>query len=90
MVPDLQTFLLICAVLLWAGAQYGLMVWAVRDLVRRPSVRGGNKIVWGIVILTIPIFGPIAYAMIAPLTTAPSPPRFVVPRRSLMTHDDAL
>lgn len=88
--PDLQTFLLICAVLLWTGAQYGLMIWALRDLVRRPLVRGGNKIVWGMLILTIPIFGPLAYAMAAPLTTAPRPPRFVVPRRPLITHDDAL
>lgn len=89
MVPDLQTFLLICAVLLWSGAQYGLMVWAVRDLIRRPVVRGGNKIAWGILILIVPIFGPLAYAVAAPLTTTPRPPRFVAPPRSLVTHDDA-
>ena len=33
--PDLKTTLLICAVVLWAVVQYGLMVWALRDLKRR-------------------------------------------------------
>jgi hypothetical protein len=51
-VPDLKTLLLICAVLLWACVQYGLMAWALRDLVRRPRVRGDNKILWGMIART--------------------------------------
>ena len=56
-VPDLKTLLLICAVLLWACVQYGLMAWALRDLMRRPRVRGDNKILWGMLILTVPVIG---------------------------------
>jgi hypothetical protein len=87
-VPDLKTFLLICAVLLWAGVQYGLAAWAVRDLLRQPRVRGGNKVVWGMVILIVPILGPLVYAVAAPATPIAHPPRLIVPRRRLATHDD--
>jgi hypothetical protein len=87
-VPDLKTFLLICAVLLWAGVQYGLMAWAVRDLLRQPRVRGENKIVWGMVILIVPILGALIYAVAAPATPIALPPRVIVPRRRLATHDD--
>jgi hypothetical protein len=87
-VPDLKTFMLICAVLLWAGVQYGLMVWALRDLMRRQSVRGDNKILWGILILTIPIIGALVYAIAAPVTPFTRPPRLIVPQRRLAAHDD--
>jgi hypothetical protein len=87
-VPDLKTFLLICAVLLWAGVQYGLAIWAARDLLRRRRVRGDNKVVWMLVILIIPILGPLIYAVAAPVTPIAHPPRIVVPQRRLATHDD--
>jgi hypothetical protein len=87
-VPDLKTVLLICAVLLWAGVQYGLMVWAVRDLMRRSRVRGNNKILWGMVILTVPIFGALIYAVAAPAGPLVRPPRLIVPQRRLAAHDD--
>jgi len=41
--------------------QVGLIVYAMVDLVRRKKVRGGNKIVWGIVILFVNLLGPIIY-----------------------------
>lgn len=80
--------LLICAVLLWAGVQYGLMAWAVRDLLRRSRVRGNNKVVWALVILILPVLGALLYAVAAPAAPLARPPRLFVPRRSLMTHDD--
>jgi hypothetical protein len=87
-VPDLGTFLLICAVLLWAGVQYGLMVWAVRDLIRRPSVRGNNKILWGMLILTVPVLGALIYAVVAPVSPFARIPRLIVPPRRFATPDD--
>jgi hypothetical protein len=87
-VPDLKTFLLVCAVLLWAGVQYGLIVWAIRDLLGRSRVRGDNKLLWGMVILTVPILGALLYAVIAPMTPFARVPRLIVPPRRLATHDD--
>ena len=87
-VPDLKTFLLICAVLLWAFVQYGLMGWALRDLVRRPRVRGDNKILWCILILTVPVIGALFYAAVAPVTPIVRTPRLIVPQRRLVAHDD--
>ena len=86
--PDLKTVLLICAVLLWAGVQYGLMAWAMRDLLRRPHVRGGNKIAWAMLILTVPILGALIYAMTAPPVPL-APPRLMASQRRLVPHDDA-
>ena len=87
-VPDLGTVLLVCAVLLWAGVQYGLMVWAVRDLLRRPTVRGDNKLLWGMLILTIPIIGALVYAVAAPDSPISRSPRLIAPPRRLVAHDD--
>jgi len=42
--------------------ELALFVIALVDLVRRKHVRGGNKIIWGIVIL-FGIIGPIVYFM---------------------------
>ncbi|MGH2347733.1 MAG: PLD nuclease N-terminal domain-containing protein [Chloroflexota bacterium] len=41
-----------------------LMVVALIDLARRPTVRGG-KLLWGIVIVVIGTIGPIAYFIFA-------------------------
>lgn len=87
-VPDLKTLLLIFAVLLWAGVQYGLMAWAVRDLIGRSRVRGDNKLLWGILILTVPVIGALFYAAIAPVTPMARAPRLIVPQRRLAAHDD--
>lgn len=87
--PDLKTILLVCAVLLWAGVQYGLMAWAVRDLLRRPRVRGDNKMLWGILILTVPVIGALFYAAVAPVTPMARAPRLIAPQRRLADRDES-
>ena len=37
---------------------------ALRDLVRRKRVKGGNKLLWGLVIVLIQYIGPILYLSI--------------------------
>ena len=64
----LQTAMLGFLILLWAVSQYGLAAWALRDLRRRTSVRGGNKVSWALVILCVPIFGALVYSVYGPTT----------------------
>lgn len=61
-----QTTLLAALVVLWAAIQYGLALHALRDLNRRPRVRGNNKVVWALVILGIPIVGALVYTVYGP------------------------
>lgn len=63
---SIQTFVLAVLVVVYGAAQYILAAQALRDLLRRPSVRGGNKTLWGIVILTIPIAGALLYTWMGP------------------------
>ncbi len=58
---DWRTFFLLVAILSFAVMYYGLAYLALRDLIRRPAVRGENKVVWGLVILCIPIAGALLY-----------------------------
>jgi hypothetical protein len=51
-------FLLLIPVFL---IEVGLLVWAVVDVARRERVRGGNKVVWILVIVLVNIIGPIIY-----------------------------
>lgn len=44
--------------------QLGLIVIALRDLKNRKRVAGGNKLVWGLVIVLIHYIGPILYLTI--------------------------
>jgi Flp pilus assembly protein protease CpaA len=41
--------------------ELGLLAFALYDLVKRKRVRGGNKWVWGIIIVLFGFFGPILY-----------------------------
>ena len=41
--------------------QIGLWVFALRDLVKRKRVKGGNKWLWGAIILLVNFVGPILY-----------------------------
>jgi len=41
--------------------QLGLLGFALYDLVKRNRVRGGSKVVWGLVIVLVSIIGPILY-----------------------------
>jgi len=70
-----QRWLLAVAILVLGGAQYGLVVYTLRDLIRRPSVRGGNKVAWGLLILTLPFAGALAYASLGPTSFMPRPVR---------------
>jgi hypothetical protein len=68
---SLERWSLAIAVLLLAAAQYGLMIYALRDLQRRPSVRGNNKVAWGLVIITLPFLGPLLYTYMGPTSFLP-------------------
>ncbi len=41
--------------------EIGLLVWAIIDIVKREHVRGGNKLVWILVVVLVNIIGPIIY-----------------------------
>lgn len=44
--------------------QLVLLIIALTDLIKREKVRGGNKIIWALVIVFINIIGPILYLFI--------------------------
>ncbi|MDQ3655501.1 MAG: PLD nuclease N-terminal domain-containing protein [Chloroflexota bacterium] len=62
----LQTAMLATLIVILGAAQYALCVQAIRDLVRRPRVRGENKVLWGLGILCLPIGGAILYNWMGP------------------------
>ncbi len=68
---DWQQWALGITVVLWGGVQYGLAVYALRDLVRRPRVRGDNKVLWALAILTLPLVGALLYASMGPTSFFP-------------------
>ncbi len=41
--------------------ELGLLVWALLDIIRRKRVKGGNKVVWILVVVLINVIGPIVY-----------------------------
>lgn len=53
-----RNFLLLLPLIL---IQLGLMIAALVDLSRRERVTGGNKLVWGLVIIFINTIGPLVY-----------------------------
>lgn len=57
----MDSILLFALLLPLALIEVGLMVWAVVDLVKREHVRGGNKLIWAIVVVFISIIGPLLY-----------------------------
>ncbi len=74
---NLRTVLLGLVLLLWIAIQYGLIAWALRDLARRSRVRGNSKTAWALLILLVPIAGPLVYAVYGPASflSRPVPPR---------------
>jgi hypothetical protein len=72
---SLQTWLVAIGIVVWGAIQYGLAYWTLRDLSRRPRVRGDNKVVWALVILTLPLAGALLYAAIGPTSFLPRPGR---------------
>lgn len=66
-----QRSILVAAILLFAVVYYGLAAIALRDLWRRPAVRGDNKTGWALAILCLPILGAVLYGYVGmpgPLT----------------------
>ncbi|MEZ4495518.1 MAG: PLD nuclease N-terminal domain-containing protein [Thermomicrobiales bacterium] len=45
--------------------QYGLAIYAIRDLTRREQLRGANEVTWTLIVLCLPFIGPLLYAMLA-------------------------
>ena len=62
----LQTAMLAILIVTLGTAQYALCGQALRDLARRPRVRGDNKALWGLGILCLPIAGAILYNWMGP------------------------
>ncbi len=71
-----QTWLAAILIVVAGGLQYGLMVYAIRDLRRRPRVRGSNKVLWALVVLCVPFAGALVYAVYGPTSfrDRPLPP----------------
>lgn len=63
---SVQTVLLALAIAAFGGLQYTLVYQALRDLMRRPRVRGGNKSSWALLILCVPVAGALAYGWLGP------------------------
>lgn len=61
-----QSGMLTGLVVLLGIAQYTMTIAAINDLLQRPRVRGGNKIVWGLVVLCVPFAGAIVYGWMGP------------------------
>lgn len=72
---SLQALLLATVIAGFGAAQYALMVHAMRDLIHRPRVRGGNKVLWGLAILCIPIGGALLYGWMGPASFIRRPSR---------------
>jgi hypothetical protein len=63
---SVQSIVLALAIIAVGAVQYTLVYQAIRDLMRRPRVRGGNKASWALLILCVPIFGALAYGWLGP------------------------
>jgi hypothetical protein len=83
---SLERWLVAFLIVVVAAVQYGLVIYTLRDLYRRPSVRGDNKTAWGILILAAPFVGALIYAVMGPTSFLPRPNR--PPRRSVATLDE--
>lgn len=87
-----QRSLLIAAILLFAAVYYGLAFVALRDLLRRPVVRGQNKTSWALAILCLPILGATLYGYFGAMgiggRTVPAPEPEFTPFDHLFEDDD--
>jgi hypothetical protein len=66
MVMSIQNLVLATVIVAIGAAQYTLAYQAIRDLIRRPRVRGNNKMSWAIVILCLPVLGAFLYSWMGP------------------------
>jgi hypothetical protein len=83
---SLERWILAILIVVVAAIQYGLVIYTLRDLARRPTVRGDNKVGWGLLILAVPFIGALIYGVMGPTSFLPRPNR--PPRRSVSTLDD--
>ncbi len=87
-----QRSILVAAILLFAVVYYGLAAIALRDLWRRPTVRGGNKTGWALAILCLPILGAVLYGYLGtpggPVQAARPPEPEFTPFDHLFEDDD--
>ncbi|CAN5565809.1 hypothetical protein BH23CHL5_BH23CHL5_00900 [soil metagenome] len=72
---SLDRWILIVIVLAVSGLYYLLTALAIQDLMRRPAVRGDNKLVWMFVIVCIPILGALTYGYMGAASFLPRSPR---------------
>jgi Phospholipase_D-nuclease N-terminal len=66
--------LLILFILVLAVGYYWLAGLALRDLLRRPAVRGDNKVAWGLVIVCLPYIGALIYGYMGAASFLPRTP----------------
>jgi len=81
-----QRSILIAAILLFAVVYYGLAAIALRDLWLRPTVRGGNKTGWALVILCLPILGAVLYGYLGTPGSVSRPGRSPEPEFTPFDH----
>jgi hypothetical protein len=67
--------LLILFILVLATGYYWLAGLALRDLLRRPAVRGDNKVAWGLAIVCLPYVGALLYGYMGAASFLPRTPR---------------
>jgi hypothetical protein len=61
---DTQSLILLLALPI-VLIQLGLMIFALRDLLRpERRVRGDSKLMWGVIIVIINIIGPVLYLLV--------------------------
>lgn len=60
-----SAFLLTLAFVIAAAIQYGLAIFAIRDLMQRERLRGTNKFTWVLIILCLPFVGTLLYFLLA-------------------------
>jgi len=77
--------LLVGLIVFLTGAHYVLAWLSIQDVVRRPSVRGGSKTAWGLVILILPIGGSVLYGIYGPTSFLP---RDRVPDRRIVSLEE--
>src|SRR4051812_40278249 len=72
---SLERWLLAIAIVLVAALQYGLAIYTIRDMMRRPRVRGNNKVAWGLIVLALPFLGALLYGIMGPTSFISRPGR---------------
>lgn len=83
---SLERWILAISIVIVASIQYGLAIYTIRDLNRRPTVRGNNKFAWCLLILAVPFIGALIYGVTGPTSFLPRANRAI--HRSVSTLDE--